>query len=119
MQLRGLADEPLRLRPFEVVRFDGARSVAGVLTGGVVKDFNVIFDAALCSADLSFREGTGVATCGSRATLLANVGVPPCNCEQGGESARLARHDAVLIAGDAGSALRWRDAERVALVRID
>ncbi len=119
MQLRGLGDRAIDLQPFDVLQFEGAARVEGVLPRGAVKDFNVIFDATLCSAGLAFHDGPGHSLCASRATLLVNVGTGACSCEQSGVATALARYDALLIEGEAGSTVRWSGATRVALVLID
>lgn len=118
MQLGGLEAQPVALRPFEVVRFDGGVQVEGLLPQGSVRDFNVIHDPILCGADLEFVGGGGEVAADAGTVLVVNVGGSACAWSRGSEHGALASLDAVQMEGEARRPLRWQGA-RIAVVRIE
>lgn len=119
MKLRGLGPHDTVLVPFEVVRFDGADPVEGLLEQGPVKDFNVIFDPVLCRARLAFVDGSGHQPLGARTTLLVNVDAASCDWHCGTDGANLTQFDAIQFTGARDEPLQWQSAMHVALVEID
>lgn len=119
MFLRGLGPTDTPLRPFEVLRFDGAAPVEAILTQGPVKDFNVIFDPVRCRATLAFVAGSGRHSVSARAAFLVNVETSHCGWRCGADSGTLAPFDAVRLDVARGAELEWYGAARSALVGID
>lgn len=119
MTLRGLAPEDIELRPCEVLCFDGAASVAGLLPGGPVSDLNVIYDPRRCRARLTIIEHAlreRRAACAH--LLLLNLADGPIECSCDGGSQRMELHDALWIrAPDA--IVSCARLERAAMIEID
>lgn len=119
MVLRGLGTTDTLLRPFEVLRFDGAVPVEGLLTQGAVKDFNVIFDPVRCRATLAFVAGSGRHVTSARTAFLVNVETSRCGWRCGADSGTLAPLDALRLDVARGTELEWHGAAHCALVGID
>lgn len=119
MQLLGLDAAPVLLRPFEVVRFAGAASVAAQLPHGPVKDFNVIFDAAACDTSLAFHDGPGEAPRDASVVLIVNHAGGECEWRRGPERGALARFDALRVEGASRESVSWEPGALIAVVRID
>lgn len=119
MRLRGLAPDDTLLVPFSVVRFDGALAVEGLLPHGPVRDLNVIFDPALCSAQLAFVDDNAGRVLAARTAFLVNLDAARCEWRCGSHAGALSRFDAVQFGHARNETLEWRGSPRLALVEID
>ena len=118
MRLRGLGAADIELRPFQVLRFDGAARVEGWLPHGTVKDLNVIFDPALCRATLTLARDGSPLRLAARITLVVNVGTASCEWHLGAQSGWLARFDALQFTDSHTGELQLAGTPTVALVEI-
>jgi len=119
MMLRGLGRSDVTLRPFDVLPFDGAASITGLLPHGPVMDLNVIYDPTRCHAELTIVEHAVPERSASRDELLViNLGEAAIDCRCNGRAQLMQRHDALWIR-DPRAQLECRHLERAALIEVE